>query len=211
MKVPTLRYYRERRGLTQRELAEVAGVARRSIANWELGESIRPRLARRVAEALGVEVANLCEEPTLETIDLSLPREAERTEQLLMFLRRYEEMAEQGEDLDWSADELTRVRGSLPTEVVHAAAWAADRGDYDTVSEILRRTETVLGWFEGQHVLALEQMRRKAEMQAESQDALETFLRYWPAIPNMPSEISSAGLEHSSTGSRDSMSGRRNG
>ena len=88
MKVPRLRYYRERRGLTQRELAEVAGVARRSIAGWELGESIRPGLARRVAEALGVEVANLCEESTLEAIDVSRRQDDEHTEQLLGFLRR---------------------------------------------------------------------------------------------------------------------------
>jgi transcriptional regulator with XRE-family HTH domain len=65
MKVPRLRQQRERRGLTQQELAVAAGLSRRSIAGWELGGGIRPNSARKVAEALGVEITDLLE-PNLD-------------------------------------------------------------------------------------------------------------------------------------------------
>lgn len=61
MKVPRLRQHRERRGLTQQELANAAGVGRRSIAGWELGGGIRPNSARKLAEALAVEITDLLE------------------------------------------------------------------------------------------------------------------------------------------------------
>lgn len=65
MKVPRLRQQRERRGLTQQDLAAAAGVSRRSIAGWELGGGIRPNSALRVAQALGAEISDLLE-PNLD-------------------------------------------------------------------------------------------------------------------------------------------------
>ncbi len=65
MKVPRLRQQRESRGLTQQDLADAAGVDRRSVAGWELGGGIRPNSARKVAEALAVEITDLLE-PSLD-------------------------------------------------------------------------------------------------------------------------------------------------
>ncbi len=65
MKVPRLRQQRERRGLTQQDLAVAAGVSRRSIAGWELGGGIRPNSAHKVGEALAVEITDLLE-PNLD-------------------------------------------------------------------------------------------------------------------------------------------------
>ena len=59
MKVPRLRQQRESRGLTQQDLAVAAGVSRRSVAGWELGAGIRPNSARKVAEALAVDITDL--------------------------------------------------------------------------------------------------------------------------------------------------------
>jgi transcriptional regulator with XRE-family HTH domain len=56
----TLRRLREAAGLSQADLARVAGVPARSIQNWEQGR-VQPRLAvlAKLAAALGVDVAEL--------------------------------------------------------------------------------------------------------------------------------------------------------
>jgi transcriptional regulator with XRE-family HTH domain len=59
LQIPRLRGWRELRGWTQKDLAEESGVSARSIAGYETGASIRPRNARKLAEALDVEVADL--------------------------------------------------------------------------------------------------------------------------------------------------------
>lgn len=59
MKIPQLRRWRERQGLTQQELADRAGVSVRSIAGYEGGDGTRPNTARKLAGALGVTVADL--------------------------------------------------------------------------------------------------------------------------------------------------------
>src|SRR5215212_9786073 len=124
MKVPRLRSLRERRGFTQRELAQAADVARRSIAGWESGESIRPNSASKVAEALGVSISALCEEWIDATINLAQPPRDERTEELLAMLRRYAEMAERHEKDDLSAAQLTQLSGYLARESVFGVAQA---------------------------------------------------------------------------------------
>jgi transcriptional regulator with XRE-family HTH domain len=45
--------------LTQQDLAVAAGVSRRSVAGWELGAGIRPNSARKVAQALAVDITDL--------------------------------------------------------------------------------------------------------------------------------------------------------
>lgn len=59
-----LRRAREHAGLTQHQLARVIDVAGgERVSRWELGLSIpRPEVLRRVADALGVQVAQLLEE-----------------------------------------------------------------------------------------------------------------------------------------------------
>jgi transcriptional regulator with XRE-family HTH domain len=59
VQIPRLREWREARALTQVELAERAGVSSRSVAGYEAGAGARPPTVRKLASALGVEVAEL--------------------------------------------------------------------------------------------------------------------------------------------------------
>ncbi len=59
MQILNLREQRELRGWTQKDLAHESGVSVRSIAGYETGATIRPNTARKLAEALDVEVADL--------------------------------------------------------------------------------------------------------------------------------------------------------
>ena len=189
MKVPGLRFLRERRGLTQRELAEVAGVARRSIAGWESGESIRPGSAGKLAEALRVTISDLCVERISATILLPDTPSDEPTEQLLAMLRRYEEMAHSHEEFDLGAADLTRLGGSIARKSIYGAARAADRGDHRAVAEILRRATTVLDWLQQ---LAADRAEREARVRDSFTDtvmlALEDWARGWPAGGGHPDE-----------------------
>jgi transcriptional regulator with XRE-family HTH domain len=58
LQVPRLRQWREFRGLTQKDLAAVSGVSVRAIAGYEAAAGIRPNTARKLAEALDIEVAD---------------------------------------------------------------------------------------------------------------------------------------------------------
>jgi transcriptional regulator with XRE-family HTH domain len=61
--LPGLRRARQRSGLTQRELSELAGVGKGTI--WELETEQRgsyPRTLRRLAKALQTEISNLVKE-----------------------------------------------------------------------------------------------------------------------------------------------------
>ena len=59
MLVPGLRRLRDRRALTQEELAERAGVSRTTVMRAESGEDIRQSSVRKLARALGVRPATL--------------------------------------------------------------------------------------------------------------------------------------------------------
>ena len=63
MRLERLREWRESRGLTQRELASDAGVGEVTVARVEAGTSVRPNTARKLADVLGVTVADLMERP----------------------------------------------------------------------------------------------------------------------------------------------------
>jgi transcriptional regulator with XRE-family HTH domain len=63
VQIPRLREWREARALTQVELAGRAGVSSRSVAGYEAGTGARPPTVRKLAEALGVEVADLRGDP----------------------------------------------------------------------------------------------------------------------------------------------------
>jgi DNA-binding XRE family transcriptional regulator len=54
---------RERLGLTAQMVAEKAGLMKASVLRAEHGEDVRPSTARKLAEALKVEVADLYAEP----------------------------------------------------------------------------------------------------------------------------------------------------
>ena len=58
--LPALATHRRRRGLTQRKLGELAGVAHTTVQQVEsLGRGAYPRTVRKLALALGVEPADL--------------------------------------------------------------------------------------------------------------------------------------------------------
>ena len=61
-----LRYARERLGSSLEIVGKEAGVSRNTAMRAEHGGEIRPVTARRIAAALGVEVADLIKEPTAE-------------------------------------------------------------------------------------------------------------------------------------------------
>ncbi len=64
MKLPRLKEVRELHGWSQKKLAEESGVSRDSISNYETGHrQAWPATARRLADALGVEIADLLQEP----------------------------------------------------------------------------------------------------------------------------------------------------
>jgi transcriptional regulator with XRE-family HTH domain len=63
LKLARTREWRESHGLTQRELASEAGVGEVTVARIETGASVTPPTARKIAEALGVSVADLLERP----------------------------------------------------------------------------------------------------------------------------------------------------
>jgi len=63
VKLQRLKEWRESRGFSQRELSLEAHVAEKTVARIELGDSVRPTTARKVADALGVEVIDLMGEP----------------------------------------------------------------------------------------------------------------------------------------------------
>jgi transcriptional regulator with XRE-family HTH domain len=64
LKLTRLKETRELAGLSQDELAETSGVARATVADLELAKRVaQPRTARRLAEALGVEIRDLLADP----------------------------------------------------------------------------------------------------------------------------------------------------
>jgi len=61
--LPGLRQARQRLGLTQRELGTLAGVAKGTIFELEVGRrGAYPRTVRRLAKALETEISNLVKE-----------------------------------------------------------------------------------------------------------------------------------------------------
>lgn len=62
MQLPRLKEWREFRGLTQPELAERAGLSLRTVFNYEHGGNALPNNARKLAEALRIEVGDLISE-----------------------------------------------------------------------------------------------------------------------------------------------------
>lgn len=63
MQLPRIREWRESRGLMQKELAAEANVSEYTVLRAEKGVSLRVDSARKIAEALGVSVADLQESP----------------------------------------------------------------------------------------------------------------------------------------------------
>ena len=62
VRLPRLRFWRERRALTQLELAEQIGITRVALMRIEMGQADpRPKTTRALAKALGVRLDDLME------------------------------------------------------------------------------------------------------------------------------------------------------
>src|SRR5215218_6165361 len=69
LKLPRLREVREMRGWSQGVLAEQADVSRDSISNYETGHrAAYPATAKKLADALGVEIADLARPAPVEEL-----------------------------------------------------------------------------------------------------------------------------------------------
>ena len=80
MKTPRLREWREAMGETQATLGERSGVAEHTISRIEHGASLRPTTARKLADALGVAVADLMERPPVPLAEVPEEERAELPE-----------------------------------------------------------------------------------------------------------------------------------
>lgn len=57
-----IRHFREKKRLSQEELAHLVGVSQVTIGNWEQGKSIKHEFIRKLANVLGVSTDYLLEE-----------------------------------------------------------------------------------------------------------------------------------------------------
>jgi len=73
-----LRYYRERAGMSQADLARASGLQQAQISNWEQGR-YQPRdmeaALEALAGALGVSAVDLCGPPPDEPLDDRIPED----------------------------------------------------------------------------------------------------------------------------------------
>lgn len=140
MQLPRLREWRERRGLTQQELADAVGVARDSISKWEtLSRGAYPSTARKLAEALYIPVEDLTAFSAPAQASgrdlqrrVAVLKEAPDTEQVMVF--RYRMML-LSRDL---AHELGRGKDALRTTAEreeNEAAWALLQESPESLSE----------------------------------------------------------------------------
>jgi transcriptional regulator with XRE-family HTH domain len=116
----TIRWCRYEKGWTQEQLAERAGVTKKTVQNLEDGKSVRPVTLRRVAKALDVELTRL-----LGTPPRSLPKT--KIAELLARLDKLERRQEAFE-LYMRAEELRRLELLDEAEyyynqVLHALKW----------------------------------------------------------------------------------------
>jgi len=63
VQIPRLREWREARALTQKELADKAGISWRSVAGYEAGAGARPGTVRSLAAALEIDTVDLLATP----------------------------------------------------------------------------------------------------------------------------------------------------
>jgi transcriptional regulator with XRE-family HTH domain len=150
LKLPRLREVRVRRGWNQSVLAEKADVSRDSISNYETGQrEAYPLTARKLADALGVSLAELQEEP-VNWLARYLEQEAEHAAHLVEvvsltkdaldynradYATRFLEILDEGlRNLSESLDEAHRVEAGKETT-------AAEKTIDDRLSALLREWE----------------------------------------------------------------------
>ena len=126
MKTPRLREWRETMGETQATLGERSGVAEHTISRIEHGASLRPTTARKLADALGVAVADLMERPPVPLGD------APQGTGSLHHVRRPHDSIEVSDEVEKASVRLEKVRQILD------ARDAGKLDDVDADKEIQR-------------------------------------------------------------------------
>jgi transcriptional regulator with XRE-family HTH domain len=123
VKLEKLKEWREYRGLTQVELADLAGVPQSTVSQAETGRrSPHPGTARKFAEALGVEVEELTRAPKAP-----VPRSA----------RLWLEEILGHNYLAWDDQEATKLQESLNFAEEVEGLRAELRDEYDVIREAL--------------------------------------------------------------------------
>jgi transcriptional regulator with XRE-family HTH domain len=149
-RTPFLRALRERAALSQKDLAELSGVARATIADLETGKRpARPSTLRKVAQGLGVEVTDLYEGPEVPRMWMSVPPsqatlfngQAEE-ERCIAYLRAWRVFLED-RAREWRADGEELLQDEEPNDA-GAVAWAiTNRQIVDSIrNKVLREFAT---------------------------------------------------------------------
>lgn len=111
MRLPRLKEVRELHGWSQAKLAEESGVSRDSISNYETGQrEAWPATAKKLADALGVEIAEL-REPAGE-LAASGKAEASREARPLSVIEVVLAAAKNQDTANWQA--IARAKESAP-------------------------------------------------------------------------------------------------
>src|SRR5829696_7872227 len=147
-RTPLLRGLRERAALSQKDLAELSGVARATIADLEAGKRpARPSTLRKVAQGLGVVVTDLYEghevpkTPVPPSQATLFNGEAEE-ERRIAYLRAWRVFLED-RAREWRADGEELLQDEEPNDA-GAVAWAVtNRQAVDNIrSKVLREFAT---------------------------------------------------------------------
>ena len=147
-RTPLLRGLRERAALSQKDLAELSGVARATIADLEAGKRpARPSTLRKVAQGLGVEVTDLYEghevpkTPAPPSQATLFDGEAEE-ERRIAYLRAWRIFLED-RVREWRADGKELLQDEQPNDA-GAVAWAVtNRQTVDSIrNKVIRELAT---------------------------------------------------------------------
>jgi transcriptional regulator with XRE-family HTH domain len=139
LKLARTKEWRESHGLTQRELAAEAGVGEVTVARIEADASVSPPTARKVADALGVSVADLLERPPVPLAEA--PASGTGRENLTEVLARL------GSPTQYLADDAltTRTLKDATVEEVKEVSRAVRREAELLAPELRRRLEELEG------------------------------------------------------------------
>jgi transcriptional regulator with XRE-family HTH domain len=154
LKLPSLRAWREHRGLTQQELANRIGSARDTISKWETGErGAQPANAQKLADVLNVEVQELTSQP----------------------LREWALVAPDGEFDRWiesaTLDQVLTLNGELSAAAREEEGGSArHRYIVSRISKVVDRFNTIAGPFE---LVETSRSRKEKEAKAAARAAQE--------------------------------------
>ena len=157
MHLPRLRALRELRGLSQLDLAQRSGVNRRTIINVEQDKPARPSTARRLAEALDVEITDLVGEAALPKGAAASISSSERLARRNEARRRATELAytalealrdmlrayAAGTEPNWPVEALEAVRTETQGLALNLGALLIEAGREDLSVDVISAAHAV--------------------------------------------------------------------